>query len=164
MEPSKLQFGEMVNAAQAYCALIDQATPANPAWFEHLFQSLPRLHAAVACLDSDDENALLPALIDIDARFELFSRLREALGERDGYWLQYDSDFAANAQYMSGSLADDLTDIYFDLKPGLVLLEDVLPENVAGFWQASFVMHWGQHLVDAERHLYALKVRQAFDA
>lgn len=164
MEPRALQFGEMVAAAQAYCTLIDQAAPADPTWFEGLFQSLPRLHAAIAVLGGGDVDALLPASIDIETRFELYSRLRAGLGERDGYWLEYDSTFAANPQHMTGSLADDLTDIYFDLKPGLDLLSQSQPENVAGFWQASFELHWGQHLVDAERHLYALKVRQRFDA
>ena len=38
------------------------------------------------------------------------------------------------------------------------------PEQVVQFWQASFELHWGQHLVDAERHLYALKVRKRFDS
>jgi hypothetical protein len=65
---------------------------------------------------------------------------------------------------MSGSLADDLTDIYFDLKPGLELLPAAHPEPVLRFWLESFELHWGQHLVDAERHLYALKLRRRFDA
>ena len=83
--------------------------------------------------------------------------LRKALGERDSYWLEFDS--APEEIHMSGSLADDLTDIYFDLLQGLELVDDAWPHRAAQAWQSTYRLHWGQHLVDAERHLYALKVR-----
>ncbi len=164
MDTKVAKFTEMVAAAEAYCGLIDQAEPNNATWFENLFQSLPRLHAAVTALNIAMDGDYPPARIDIDARFELFSKLREWLGERDGYWLEYDTSSAIHPQHMTGSLADDLTDIYFDLKPGLELLPKAREEQVVQFWQASFELHWGQHLVDAERHLYALKVRKRFDS
>jgi len=79
------------------------------------------------------------------------------LGDRDSYWLEFDA--SPEEMHMSGSLADDLTDIYFDLQHGLQLLDEAWPQQAAQAWQSSYRMHWGQHLVDAERHLYALKVR-----
>ena len=94
---------------------------------------------------------------DLDDRFALYSRLRKRLGERDSYWLEFDA--APEEMHMSGSLADDLTDIYFDLQHGLELLDGAWPQRAAQVWQTSYRLHWGQHLVDAERHLYALKVR-----
>ncbi len=106
--------------------------------------------------------ALLPVHIDIDQRFELFSRLRTELGGRDSYWLEYDNGNSVHPQHMSGSLADDLADIYFDLKPGLEMLSRVKPDKVLRYWRRSFELHWGQHLVDAERHLYALRAQQGF--
>ena len=152
----------MVEAAREYCALIDHAAPADPTWFERLFRLLPRLHAAITDLKSGRQDALLPVHIDIDERFELYSRLRAGLGQRDGYWMEYDSGNAINPLQMSGSLADDLTDIYFDLKTGLEMLSRARAEKVLRYWQRSFELHWGQHLVDAERHLYALKAQQGF--
>ena len=95
--------------------------------------------------------------VDLDERFELYSHLRRVLGERDSYWLEFDA--APEEMHMSGSLADDLTDIYFDLRYGLDLLDEVWPQRAAQAWQSTYRLHWGQHLVDAERHLYALKVR-----
>ncbi len=164
MDSKVIDFGEVVNAAQDYCALIDRASPGDPSWLEGLFRSLPRLHAAIASLHLANGNAMLAAQIDFDERFELYSRLRKGLGERDGYWLEFDADNTISPRHMSGSLADDLTDIYFDLKPGLELLRKVRLERVLRFWQTSFELHWGQHLVDAERHLYALRVRRQFDS
>jgi hypothetical protein len=95
--------------------------------------------------------------VDLDERFELYSQLRRLLGERDRYWLEFDA--APEEMHMSGSLADDLTDIYFDLRHGLELFDEIWPQRAAQVWQRSYRVHWGQHLVDAERHLYALKIR-----
>ena len=70
-------------------------------------------------------------------------------------------DAAHDKQCMSGSLADDLTDIYCELKHGLRLLDANPPQTDLALdgWRRSYKAHWGQHLVDAERHLYALRAR-----
>ena len=57
-------------------------------------------------------------------------------------------------------LADDLTDIYCELKHGLQRLERGNDTRLTlGRWRSGFCKHWGQHVVDAERHLYALSAR-----
>jgi hypothetical protein len=102
-----------------------------------------------------------PDFPELDDRFEFFARLRRRLGGKDSYWLEFDDFAGVGARLgegMSGSLADDLTDIYFELKRGLCLLSSADPDAVARFWQSGFTAHWGQHLVDAERHLYRLRV------
>ena len=117
---------------------------------------LPRVHAAVADLvdGMDGDGQCLDG--DMEARFELFTHLRELLGDRDGYWTEY--DFCREAGFQSGSLADDLTDIYCELKNGLRLAEQG-EEAARDSWCEGYKVHWGQHLVDAERHLYDLRVR-----
>jgi hypothetical protein len=121
---------------------------------------LPKLHAAVVTLDGEFGQGFCGSTCEFEQRFELFSHLRRLLGDHDGYRLEYDS--SRGEEFMSGSLADDLTDIYFELKQGLkVLSED--PENLcraADLWCGSYLWHWGQHLVDAERHLYDLQVHR----
>ena len=150
-------LAEMVGAAENYCQLIDHTGEAQGEWLESLFSLMPRLHLAVTALTAYDHgDSPLPG-VDLDQRFELYSRLRKALGERDCYWLEFDA--SPEEMHMSGSLADDLTDIYFDLQYGLQLLDEAWPQQAAQVWQSSYQIHWGQHLVDAERHLYALKVR-----
>jgi len=148
---------EMVDVAGDYCRLIDNALSRPGDWLEALFRLMPRLHAAVTALTAYDTGDVPLDETDLDARFELYSNLRKVLGERDSYWLEFDA--APEEMHMSGSLADDLTDIYFDLRYGLDLLDEVWPQRAAQAWQSSYRVHWGQHLVDAERHLYALKVR-----
>ena len=158
-DPEQLLFMELVNTARDFCRLIDRI-PRQGDWLAPLFQLLPRLHANVVAVPDPGGTDFVPETADLDARFDLFSRLRKRLGERDVYWLEFDhpEDVYADDDHRTGSLADDLTDIYFELKRGLRLLDAWGPDAVAHLWEVGFNRHWGQHLVDAERHLYALKV------
>lgn len=158
-DPERVQLMELVRTARDYCSLIDRV-PNRDDWLSPLFQLLPRLHASVVAVRDPGGDDVMPEQYDLDARFDLFSQLRTCLGERDMYWMEFDEppDTVAPGDHRSGSLADDLTDIYFELKRGLRILDQAGPDEVAHFWEVGFRQHWGQHLVDAERHLYALKV------
>ncbi len=150
-------LAEMVSVAADYCRLIDDGGKASRDWLEQLFRLLPRLHSAVTALAALNADDAPPCPVDLDERFERYSQLRHLLGDRDRYWLEFDA--APEEMHMSGSLADDLIDIYFDLRHGLELFDEIWPQRAAQVWQSSYRVHWGQHLVDAERHLYALKIR-----
>ena len=115
------RWRELAAAAREYCYLIEHVDRANSDWLQRVSCMLPRIHAAVLALNEevDADRAPMPGP-DIDLRFELFSRLRNLLGERDTYKMLFDSDQVVSD--MSGSLADDITDIYFELKSGLDLL------------------------------------------
>jgi hypothetical protein len=63
---------------------------------------------------------------------------------------------------MTGSLADDLTDIYCELKHGLNMF-DAEPELAVKGWVNGFEFHWGQHLTDAQRHLSVLASEDRLD-
>jgi hypothetical protein len=118
---------------------------------------LPLLHAAMASVQWRAPAAeLLP--VDLDARFDLYTHLRELLGDRDGYFLEFD-----RADAMTGSLADDLADIYCELRHGLCAF-DANPERVLATWCLGYDRHWCQHLVDAERHLTSLGASDRLDS
>ena len=150
-------LSDMVSVAERYCELIERPVADSDEWLESLYKLMPQLHSAVTSLNAHDSGEMQIPGVDLDERFELYSRLRKRLGERDSYWLEFDA--APEEMHMSGSLADDLTDIYFDLQHGLELMGEAWPHRAAEDWQSSYRLHWGQHLVDAERHLYALRVR-----
>ncbi len=158
--PEDNYFFELVNAARSYCRLIDHLPGSQDNGLLLLVKLLPRLHAAIVALHpSISADLPVPESQDFDNRFELFSWLRDRLGSRDGYWMEYDDAGLdkESRERMSGSLADDLTDIYFELKQGLQMLDSRSPDQIANWWQNGFHLHWGQHLVDAERHLYSLR-------
>jgi hypothetical protein len=148
---------ELLAIARRYCTVIESLDDGNRDLLAQLNEILPRLHAAMTAVPLPEEGAYDPS-VDLDQRFELFSRLRRLLGDLDGYWMEY--DVTPDRQEMSGSLADDLTDIYCELKNGLKLLNgDVDTGATLGHWRTGFCKHWGQHVVDAERHLYTLTAR-----
>jgi len=150
---------DIVDAARVYCDLIDHVDADDKAWLEQLARLLPRLHAAVAELDRPAGGSAHSPQQNLDDRFEMFSRLHCLLGERDPYWMEF--DVSSDEQVMSGSLADDLTDIFCELKYGLDILEGHPGEanKALDTWRSSYKTHWGQHLMDAQRHLYELDAR-----
>ena len=144
---------EMINLAQRYCELIEASSAELESWLEDVAELLPRLHAAVASLNGKVYSGDVTLMPDLDARFELYTHLVELLGDRDSYWLEFDR--IDDSVTMTGSLADDLTDIYCELKHGLRSVDEDPAQSVQA-WLGGFSCHWGQHLTDAERHLSAL--------
>lgn len=162
----KTSVRRLTRVAQEYCAFIESFDTGGGRdagdifdFIKELSALLPRLHAAVEMLADAEATEDLLAGIDPEERFLLYSRLRKAFGDLDAYWLEF--DMARDSLEKSGSLADDLADIYWELKAGLERLESdhtVLP--TLRCWGAGYRLHWGQHLVDAERHLYGLRARR----
>lgn len=154
MSPETL---EMASLARRYCEVIEASGEDSGDWLQDVANLLPRLHATVRVLRFQGEGMDGVWVPDFDARFELFTHLRDLLGDRDGYWMEYDR-VEGGHPLMTGSLADDLTDIYCELKQGLRRFEGE-PHHALALWCRGFRCHWGQHLVDAQRHLYALEAR-----
>ena len=150
------QIKEMADLARTFCELIERAEGVDPSWLSRMNSLLSRLHMVAEGLEVNGGEGYISDNYDLDARFELFSELRQLLGPKDGYWMTF--DVAQDGQTMSGSLADDLTDIYWELKHGLSVLEQA-PDLALENWHNGYRYHWGQHLVDASRHLYELSAR-----
>jgi len=164
--------GQMADLVRGYCRLIEGiGSERDPGWLREVFRLLPQLHIAVVSLhENGDARSAEEAPVpwdaaaqgdDLDARFELYSRVRHELGDHDSYWLEFDPVGDGHAN-MSGSLADDLVDIYHDIRRGLEMLEEAEATGRAAairHWKRTYRLHWGQHLVDAERHLFALRAR-----
>jgi hypothetical protein len=149
---------ELLEIARRYCKLIEGLDEQHRESLRQLNELLPLLHAAMARVRPQIDGLEQQDEQDLDARFELFSRLHRLLGDLDAYWMEY--DVTPDRQEMSGSLADDLTDIYCELRQGLdrlALTHD--PVRTLDRWRTGFCKHWGQHVVDAERHLYTLAAR-----
>jgi hypothetical protein len=153
---------DLARLVRRYCELIETRPTSRGVWLARIAELLPRLHAGVSSLVTAEQTpGNRPDSIDLDARFELFSQLRDLLEDRDAYWLEFDS-VADGMSAMTGSLADDLTDIYCELKQGLTLFE-LDPDSAMASWALGYRQHWGQHLVDAERHLVALRSQSRLD-
>jgi len=86
---------------------------------------------------------------------QLYGMLKEKLGDWDLYRHVFDPTKDQEASF--GTLADDLADIYRDLKKGLILVEtpQAPPEDSIWTWRLLFHSHWGQHAIDALGTIHA---------
>ncbi|MEJ2180057.1 MAG: DUF5063 domain-containing protein [Gammaproteobacteria bacterium] len=151
---------EMSDIARKYCQLIDQleTSSASETWIKQMGQLLPKLHTAIVLLETPQQYSYSHQMENDDVRCELFMRLNEFFLSDQHIWPDFDKyDLKL---HMCESLAYDFTDMYFDLKRGLELLDIYpnQPNQAASNWRSSFFYHWGRQLVDAEGWLYAVGI------
>jgi len=90
---------------------------------------------------------------------KLSDNLRQILGPLDGYWEVFDS--TQKEEPIFCSLANDLAEIYLDLKDALKLLKSgVALNDIHWDWRFDFRSHWGKHAVSA---LTAIHCAAAWD-
>lgn len=146
-----------VRAAREYCAAVEGLTgERKPAALARvLVPVLAGLVAAGCALPHVEPAATaVPDFISRDRWFQRFEQLGEVLGRADLYWSNLDT--TTEAPVSAGSLADDLTDIWRDLRHGLDALDTGSDwHDVVFEWRLSFIAHWGRHAVDARRPLHA---------
>jgi len=148
---------QFADTASGYCQLIENIDPMDcRTCLATMAGILPQLGTAAEQLPTTSHDSVHTGAMEINARFDLFSRIRSALGKLDSYRLEY--DHSDSEHDLSGSLADDFTDIYFDLRYGLDLLAShpEEPELAGASWKTSYELHWQEHLRGATRQLDTL--------
>jgi hypothetical protein len=143
-------------AAQEFVATIDSVTSRRTlAGPEEIASVLAELYSAglrLPAVDLTTDEPLPDAAISSEEWSRLFRSLQAALGD-DEYATAAASDPLVT-ELRKGSLADDLADVYRDVKEGLDLLRSGTPEtDVVWSWRFSLHSHWGGHAVEALRAL-----------
>ncbi|MCI0655154.1 MAG: DUF5063 domain-containing protein [Methylococcaceae bacterium] len=159
-----LHLSHMEEAARDFCLLIEHLDLyKDEQWLADVARILPRIQCCMTNLDDPDIEFSFFSLPDLEERFELYCRLKDRLGVHDSYWLEYDT--SSSNQEMTGSLASDLSDIYFELKRGLNLLNsgDASKLDLLRLWQTGYILHWGEPLVNAQKHLFSLRIGHRYE-
>jgi hypothetical protein len=159
---------QLMRDTKDFCLIIDNVQYyQNQEWLSDMSRILSRIQMAMAHLDLPQQQIEYAALDEADNRFELYCTLKEKLGDLDGYWMNYDLRTELDDQ--SGSLAGDLSDLYFEFKRSLALTGDLDKGNSSIIndqsilqWTTGYLLNWGQHLMNAQTHLYTLKATQRF--
>ena len=149
----------MAEAAKDFCRLIEHVLSGEDRrWIVDMAAVLSRINSTMIVLAVPPFELSCSDFPDLDEKFDFFCRLRCRFGDHDAYRMKDDS--GDDEEEMTGSLAGDLTDIYFELRRGLNRLEAETAsrqEDVLKVWQRGYALHWGERLVDAQRHLLALR-------
>jgi hypothetical protein len=79
---------------------------------------------------------------------KLFQSLKKKIGPLDSYWEIFDS--TENGEPVQGSLAGDISEVYYDLKNDLRLEQKTI-SRADLLWELreSFTGHWGRHALEA---------------
>src|SRR5207302_1905756 len=92
------------------------------------------------------------------ARLSFLKSLAERLNGDLYYQKIFEPCDADDWETATESLADDLTDICFDVKEGLMRLPEdgLVPAHVVWRWTFNLEIHWGRHAVSAISTLHSL--------
>jgi len=156
--PTRARTEAFASAAAEFCKLVDGAPSlAVPGFCRELARSLSNLCALALDLPevepTEREHERAPA-----------RPIQVAFGNDDHYREVFDA--YSEDEPVLGSLADDLGDIYADLRRGLDVFRGGTEDDArdgAWEWRFSFFSHWGEHATSALRALYWL-LRRASEA
>jgi hypothetical protein len=145
-------------AARRYVAAVDSAPERDPELLlGDLAALLPVLYEAALQLPDVAGEVDEPsgeARVTAGQWKDVFDRLQEGLPGDDYYWT-VEPSIEEEPVELAGSLADDLADIYADVKPGLdFVAAGGSTSSAAREWRLSFWSHWGTHAVEALRVIH----------
>lgn len=118
--------------------------------------ALPNLELDDGDQDQEHRNVAARAKVQRDSTqwAPMYESLKTKFGDWNLYWGVFNP--LSERETIRGSLADDIADIYGDLKDGVILHEnrEVPAEDNIWHWRCTFYVHWGEHATDALRTIY----------
>ena len=142
----------MVDAAEQY---------SRDEFVRALERALVDLYAAgltLKGLQPDEDSPASEGQTDDNAA-ALQRRLGQKLGAYNLYSVVFDPYEPDSSDPVTGSLADDVADIYRDLQVGFAELRAGRVANALWEWKLGFDTHWGKHASEAIYALYNLRSR-----
>ena len=168
MDESADNLGRFVVVVRDYCEVIEKQSDLSQRQFiQRIRELLPQLYLHALYLPDTNSDLSAERAITHEQWSKIFGWLISKLGNCDTYWEVFDPAKDPPDKLVCGSLADDLADIYRDLKDGLLEWDkghNDIRDAVVWEWKFSFETHWGDHLVDGLRGLnWMLKHRELTD-
>jgi hypothetical protein len=158
-DQSALYLVAFCSAAERYVQIIDRAGDDGLAsLYKSLVDSLPALYRAAQRLPyppGDFEDLPESNRVTHEQWQEIFDLLSSTLGKEEDLYVTVEPRGEENPPLLVGSLADDLADIYRDVKETLAHVATD-EDQIAILWEArlAFWSHWGSHAVDALRIIH----------
>jgi hypothetical protein len=153
------EINEFVEAAKHFCSAAEAGASSPDSLIETVSKALVAVYASA--LDLPDPQPTTDELFDgpdKPAISPLANQLRAAFGEDDTFMTVYDATEPDPDDPYESSLAQELGEIYEDLKEAIALVDQhgVTADCV---WQVKFdfEQHWGQHAMHVLPALHQLR-------
>lgn len=148
IEPAVEAFAEIV---QRYCLWAE--SPFTEPRHEMLTarRLLAELHLAVLNLPALDAGEETEDMLTTDEVKTVYGRFQKL--PVNGYWDVFDP--LTEEAPVFNALPDDLSDIYRDLKEGLLLYNQGQIVEAVWEWRFNYEIHWGAHLTGAQRAIHS---------
>jgi len=153
------EFEHFRDLAADYCNLIERFEELD--WRQttkRLRVIIPSLmSAAMQMSDASPTDNDAPSTVTNEQWSERFSAVEATLSERGSYWTAADVFVSSEPEVVNLPIADDLADIWRDLRNGLNRLEaGGQLSDIVWEWRFLFDVHWGAHAAEAIRALHAV--------
>lgn len=152
---------EMLTVANEYCHFVEKAHQYETKDILEYLQKISPLLYLKGCLlpDVDVQVPEANERFVTEENWEIiFNELRNKFKPNDEYWVIDHADFSFN-EPDKASLADNLTDIYQDLKDFVLLYAkgtEAAKENAVHDCKLFFQTHWGYRLVQTQKYIHDL--------
>lgn len=169
------KVNEFVDAAYRFCRLFEESPERPNVWCKDVLSALSKLYAAALELpEVTIEGAPdVPDIYDLAVKewSSVYSLVSNQLKSQRFYWHYFEPTDPVDEpakECSMGDLADDLADIYRDVKPGLNIWgsehDEFLPSALFDWSHVLLETHWGIHAVSALPVLHFLVYMRGIDA
>lgn len=165
----KIEQARFSAIAEKYCGIVDRAAAfSRTQLLAALYRILPELLCEAIQLPDTDPNdregaddpkkdlspTLTNSTISQSDWSSLYQLLRQKFGDADLYQTIFNP--TEGKESVTASLADDIADVYRDLRSGLSLASvgAASPADVIWEWRFGFYSHWGNHAINALRTIH----------
>ena len=156
-----------IEAATEFCELVELPLQNPEEWIELV---LPAISSLYACAHQLPKISIEDAIEFEEDDFEvtdkewkrIYDKIASLFKEKRYYREYFDPSEPIDSEVepVIGDIADDLSDIYRDIKPGLrawdKLPESSIPIVIFNWINPNFGSHWGEHALSAMRVLHPI--------
>lgn len=167
--PTDLQVRHFVDSAVSFCQLVENQQALTVSEFtRQVIEILPRLYVAALNLPEVEvtTDEPLPSATQQLHAGQLHIEIADKLDPYNIYWEALNLfAYLEEESNGAGDIADDLVDIYCDLKRGLASYSEGTEGHsldAVWDWKFHFDIHWGKHLVDALRVLHRIVFTESY--
>lgn len=154
---------EFVAVANEYCSFVENYAQVNrSAFIERMQKMFPLLYLKAALLpEINDEEVDTPEKFVNEVEYNfLLNKISGKLAHYDSYQEVFDEGMQYSEAAIDASIADNICDIYQDLKDFLMAYRMGTNEiMIDALWecQNNYKTYWGQKLVNGLRAIHALR-------